>query len=51
MFIVWILIGIFIGLILACLFPSICIGIAWAIQYAKTGWNYLMDVISGKARE
>ena len=44
MFIVWILIGILIGLILAFKFPRIC-------TVVSTAWNWLKGKFGGKAGE
>jgi len=44
MFIVWILIGILIGLILSCKLPSICTVVSRA-------WNWLKGKFGGKAGE
>lgn len=51
MFIVWILIGIIIGLILACLFPIICKPVNAVIQVAKSAWNWLKGKFGGQAGE
>ena len=44
MFIVWILIGIIIGLILACKFPRIC-------TFISTAWNWVRSKLGGKTGE
>ncbi len=44
MFIVWILIGILIGLILACKFPRIC-------AVVPTVWNWIKGKFGSKAGE
>jgi hypothetical protein len=44
MFIVWILIGIVIGLVLSCKFPRIC-------GLVTKAWNYLKGKFGGQAGE